>query len=109
MIIKNLCLLGHSSTGKTSIIETIAYLNKLSSTFGTPSLLDTDEEEKRRKTTTNLKVFPIKTKNYKLNLIDTPGFSDFIGEILGGIFAVENIAIVVNAQNPAEVGTERSW
>lgn len=109
MIIKNLSLLGHTSSGKTSIIETIAYLNKLTNSYGTPSLLDTDEEEKKRKTTTNLKVFPIKSKNYKINLIDTPGFSDFIGEILGALFASENIAIVVNAQNPAEVGTERSW
>ncbi len=109
MIIKNLCLLGHSSSGKTSIIETLAYINKLSSSFGTPSLLDSDEEEKKRKTTINLKVFPIKTKNYKLNLIDTPGFSDFIGEILGAVHSVENASIVVNAQNPIEVGTERSW
>ncbi|MFN4219466.1 MAG: elongation factor G [bacterium] len=109
MKINNLCLLGHTSSGKTSIIETLAYLNKQSNSFGTPSLLDTDEEEKKRKTTTTLKVFPIKTKNYKLNLIDTPGFSDFIGEILGGIYAVENAAIIVNAQNPIEVGTERSW
>lgn len=109
MKIKNLCLVGHTSTGKTSIIETLAYLHKLSNSYGTPSLLDTDEEEKKRKTTTSLKVFPIKTKEYKLNLIDTPGFSDFIAEILGGIHAAENLAIVVNAQNPTEVGTERSW
>ncbi|MEN3014793.1 MAG: elongation factor G [bacterium] len=109
MIIKNLCLLGHTSTGKTSLIETIAYLNKQTNSYGTPSLLDTDEEEKRRKTTTSLKIYPIKTKNQKINLIDTPGFSDFIADILGGLMASENIAIMINAQNPVEVGTERSW
>ncbi len=109
MTIKNICLTGHTSSGKTSLIETIAYLHKLTNSFGTTSLLDTDEEEKKRKTTTFLKVFPIKTKNYKINLIDTPGFSDFIGEILGGIHASENIGIVINSQNPIEVGAERSW
>jgi elongation factor G len=108
-MIKNLSLLGHSGSGKTSLIETIAYIYKQSNSFGTPSLLDTDEEEKKRKTTINLKVFPIKTKNYKINLIDTPGFSDFIGDILSGIFASENIAILINAQNPIEIGAERSW
>lgn len=109
MTIKNICLTGHTSSGKTSLIETIAYLNKLTNSFGTTSLLDTDEEEKKRKTTTILKVFPIKTKNYKINLIDTPGFSDFVGEILGGVHASENIGIVINSQNPIEVGAERSW
>ncbi len=114
MVIKNLTLLGHTASGKSSIIESLAYINKtnkqdLPNSFGTPGLMDVDEEEKKRKTTTLTKVFPIKTKNYKLNLIDTPGFGDFIGEILGGVFASDNLAIVINASNPIEVGTERSW
>lgn len=114
MLIKNLTLLGHTASGKSSIIESLAFINKVNkqdipNSFGTPNLMDVDEEEKRRKTTTLTKVFPIKTKNYKLNLIDTPGFGDFIGEILGGVFASDNLAIVVNASNPIEVGTERSW
>ena len=114
MKVKNLTLLGHNASGKSSIVESIAFLSKsnkqdIPNSFGTPSLMDIDEEEKKRKTTILTKVFPIKTKDYKLNLIDTPGFGDFIGEILGGLWASDNLAIVVNAANPIEVGTERSW
>ncbi len=108
--IYNLVLLGHGEVGKSSLISTAAFLAKAFNKFGTPELCDFEPEEKEKGTTLNAKVVPvIYRKSNKVNLIDTPGFFDLVGEILGGVFAADVALLVISSISGLEVGTEKSW
>ena len=108
--IYNVVLLGHGGVGKSSLISSMAFLTKAYDKFGTPELTDFDDEEKKRGTTLGVKVVPITyKKSNKVNLIDTPGFFDLAGEILGGLFAADVALLVLSSVSGVEVGTEKSW
>src|SRR5690348_15062690 len=70
---------------------------------------DFDPEEIRRKITVNAALAPLEWQETKLNLIDTPGYPDFIGEVVGALRAVETVLVVVDATAGAEVQTEKVW
>ncbi|MGL5749699.1 MAG: elongation factor G [Paraclostridium sp.] len=100
-MLRNIVVLGHSGCGKTSLIDSIAYLTKL--TNKTPKLSD------KINMTYSMSLTPVEYKDYKINLLDTPGYFDFNGEVISAISATEAAIIVLDATTPIEVGTEKSF
>jgi len=116
--IRNVVVLGHGGAGKTSLIEAILHKAGASERFGKvsdgTSVSDYDAEEIKRKISINLSLAPCvwhtpKIADSKINLIDTPGYFDFSGEVLGGLTAADSALIVINAKNGVQVGTENAW
>ena len=111
--IRNVCLMGHGATGKTSLCEAMLYLAKASDRLGrTPegnTVSDFDSEEIRRGFSLSTTVEPFRWKDSKINIIDTPGYLDFRGEVLEGIRVADSALIVVDGRNGIEVGTELAW
>ena len=116
--IRNVVVLGHGGAGKTSLVEAILHKAGASDRFGKiadgTTVSDYDAEEIKRKISVNLSMAPCvwhtpKIPDSKLNLIDTPGYFDFVGEAMGGIRAAESALIVINAKNGVQVGTENAW
>ena len=116
--IRNVVVLGHGGAGKTSLVEAILHKAGASERFGKvadgTTVSDYDAEEIKRKISVNLSMAPCvwhtpKISDSKLNLIDTPGYFDFVGEAMGGIRAAESALIVINAKNGVQVGTEKAW
>jgi len=109
--IRNIGLFGHASSGKTTIADAFLYLTGANSRFGKvaekTSLFDSDPEEIDRACSLNLGLATFAYKNVSINLIDTPGYSDFIGEAISGIEAVDCAIMVIDAVGGIEVGTER--
>ena len=111
--IRNVTLLGHAGSGKTSLLEACLYLDKQIERMGNgkdvPLSLDFDAEEIKRKQSVFTKVMPIEWRNCKINFIDTPGYLDFEGEMLSGLAVGDNALIVVSAKDGIESGTEKAF
>lgn len=111
--IRNVCLVGHSGHGKTTLAEAMLYLTKAISRFGKitdgNTTLDYDKEEIKRGFSISAAVAPIDWKNTKINIIDTPGYLDFYGEAAEGLRVADSAVIVVDGRSGADVGTELSW
>jgi len=111
--IRNVALVGHGGAGKTSLAEAMLFVagetKRLGRVDDGNSNLDYDEEEKRRRFTINLSLAPIVHKGCKINVIDTPGYSDFIGDAIAGIVASEAALFVVDAVSGPQVQTEKLW
>ena len=116
--IRNIVILGHGGAGKTSLAEAVLHKAGVTDRFGKISegttACDYDAEEIKRKISVNLSLAPCewhtaKIANSKINLIDTPGYFDFAGEVSGALHAVESALIVINAKNGVQVGTEKAW
>ena len=111
--IRNICLMSHGSAGKTTLAEAMLFNAKATDRFGSvndgTTVCDFDTEETKRHITINTTVAPFEWKNKKINIIDTPGYFDFAGEVVGAARAAETAVIVVPAKNGIEVGTEKSW
>ncbi len=111
--IRNLVLLGHSGSGKTTLAEAALFsagaINRLGRVDEGTSASDFDPAEIRRKISINLSVLPLKWKSAKINLLDAPGYTDFIAEILAGVRSCEGALLVLSANSGVEVGTEQSW
>lgn len=111
--IRNVVLLSHSHAGKTSLAEALLYgagvTDKLGKTADGTTLLDYDPEEIKRQFSINTITSPYMYKDYKINLIDTPGYFDFAGEVAEGIRAADGALIVVSAKSGVSVGTELSF
>lgn len=111
--IRNIALLGHGGSGKTTATEAALYTAKLVSRMGKVedgnTVSDFDKEETARGFSVSTSVIPIEWKDHKINLIDTPGYFDFIGEVQGSIKAAGGIIIFVDAASGIEVGTEKAW
>ncbi len=109
--IRNIGLFGHASCGKTTIADAILYSTGTHSRFGKvnekTSVFDNDPEEIERLCSLNLALATFEYKDFMINLIDTPGYSDFIGEAISGIEAVDAAIVVIDATGGIEVGTER--
>lgn len=110
--IKNIALLGHGGSGKTSVAESMIYLAGATDRLGKinegNTVLDFDPEEIRRKTSVVTAVAPIEWKNNKINLIDTPGLFDFAGGVCEGLRAADSALIVVSGKHGVNVGTEKA-
>lgn len=111
--IRNVALLGHGGCGKTSLVEAMAYLSGITSRMGKiddgNTVSDFGKEEQKRKISISTSVIPIEWEGYKVNIIDTPGFFDFSGEVEEAISAAGAAIIVVNGKSGVEVGTQKAW
>lgn len=111
--IRNVSLLGHSSSGKTMLVESLLYATGAISRMGKVedgnTVGDFSIEEKQRKVSINTKVIPVEYNDVKYNFLDTPGYFDFIGEMYGAKRASEGSILVIDAQAGVEVGTEKAW
>ena len=111
--IRNVALVGHGGSGKTSLAEAMAYLSGITSRMGKVddgnTVSDFDKEEIKRKISINTSVIPIEWEGYKINILDTPGFFDFAGEVEEAISAAGAVIIVVNGKAGVEVGTQKAW
>ncbi len=111
--IRNVALLGHGGSGKTSLCEAMLYLAKETDRLGrTPegnTVSDYDPEEIRRGFSLSTTVEPLAWQESKINILDTPGYLDFTGEVLEGMRVADSALIVVDGRNGVEVGTELAW
>ena len=111
--IRNVALLGHPGSGKTSLAEAICYLAGMTNRMGTVdsgnTISDYEKEEIKRKISLKTTVIPVQWEDYKINLLDTPGFHDFVGETEEAVSVADAAIIVVSGKNGIEVGTKRAW
>jgi len=111
--IRNVVLLSHSGDGKTSVSETALFtagaITRLGKVDEGTTTSDYDPDEIKRKISINLTMLPFEWQGVKINLIDTPGYSDFVGEVKAAIRVSEGAVIVVCAASGVEVGTEQVW
>ena len=111
--IRNLVLLSHCGAGKTSLSEAILFTAKAITRWGKvdggTTTSDYDPDEIKRKISINLAILPCDWKETKLNLLDTPGYSDFVGEVKAAVRVSEGAIITVCAAAGVEVGTEQVW
>jgi elongation factor G len=109
--IRNIGLFGHAGSGKTTIADGILFLAGANTRFGKvnekTSVFDTEPEEQEKQCSLNLALASIKHRDVTINLVDTPGYADFIGEAISGIEAIDCAIVVIDAFGGIEVGTER--
>jgi elongation factor G len=108
--IRNIALAAHSGAGKTMLAEAMLHLtgavNRLGKIEDGTTVSDFEDEEIRRGISLSTSVLPVEYKKHKLNILDTPGFTDFVGEMISAINVSEGVIVVVDAVAGAEVGTE---
>ena len=111
--LRNVALLGHGGCGKTSIAEAMLYLtggtDRLGKTADGNTVCDYDPEEVKRGFSISTSLAPISWKNMKINIFDTPGYLDFVGEVHQALRAADSALICVDAKSGCEVGTELAW
>ena len=111
--IRNVALVGHSGAGKTSLTEAFLYNTGVTSRLGRvedgTALADFEDEEHRRRISISTAVIPIEYQQHKLNFLDTPGFTDFVGEVKSALRVADAAIVVVDAVSGVEVGTELVW
>jgi len=111
--VRNVVLLSHSGAGKTSLVEAMLFdagvVSRLGRVDDGTTTSDYEPEAVRRKTSINLSVLPLQWKDNKLNILDTPGYADFVGEVRAGLRAADGAVMVVCAASGVEVGTEQTW
>ena len=100
-MLRNISILGHSGCGKTNLIEAIAYTTNLTNKI--PKLSD------KVNMTYNMSLTPVEYNGYKFNLLDTPGYFDFNGEVISTMMASDAAVIVLDATTSIQVGTEKSF
>ena len=111
--IRNVVLLGHGGAGKTSLAETMAYLSGITSRLGKVTdgntISDFDKEEIKRKFSISTSVIPVEWGKVKINVLDTPGYFDFVGEVEEAVGAADAAIIVVSGKDGVQVGTQKAW
>ena len=111
--IRNVVLLGHGGCGKTSLAEAMAFVSGYTTRLGKVTdgntISDYDKEEIKRKFSISTSVVPVEWQGYKINLLDTPGYFDFVGEVEEAVAAADAAVIVVSGKAGVEVGTEKAW
>jgi elongation factor G len=111
--LRNVCLIGHGSTGKTTLTEAILYdckeIDRIGRVEEGTTTSDYDAEEKKRQISISTAIAPVEWRNTKINVVDTPGYFDFIGEVLQGLRSVDSAIITVCAVSGVQVGIEKVW
>jgi elongation factor G len=111
--IRNVAVVGHGASGKTTLVDALAFVAGSSTRHGSvqqgTALTDYTPDEIERQYSINLALAYAEWNGVKINLIDTPGYLDFVGDALAGISAADAALIVVSATSGVEVGTEKAW
>ena len=111
--LRNIVLLSHSGAGKTSLSEAMLYetgaINRLGKTDDGTTTSDYEPEEQKRATSIQTSILPCTWNNHKINLIDTPGYADYRGEVISSIKVAESALIIIDASSGVEVGTRQMW
>lgn len=111
--IRNVALISHVGTGKTSLIDAALYDSGAVTRQGKidegTSIVDIDPDEIKRRMSLMVKVLPVEWKEHKINFIDTPGYPDFAGEVKAGLRVADVALVMVTAEKGVEVGTELTW
>ena len=111
--IRNVAVVGHGGSGKTSLVDALAFVAGSSKRHGSvdqgSALTDFTPDEIDRQYSINLALAHAEWMDCKINLIDTPGYLDFVGDTIAGIYAADAALLVVSATAGVEVGTENAW
>ena len=111
--IRNVVLLGHGGSGKTSLVEAMLYVSGVTNRMGkvteSNTVSDFDKEEQKRGFSISTSLVPIEWEKAKINILDTPGYFDFVGEVEEAVSAADAAVIVVSGKAGVEVGTEKAW
>ena len=111
--IRNICLLGHSGSGKTALAESLLYMtgaiDRIGKNADGNTVCDYDPEEIRRNISISTAVVPLEYHNNKINLLDTPGGFDFSGAVMEALRAADAAIIVCSAKDGITVGVEKAW
>ena len=111
--IRNICLLGHGGNGKTSVAEAMLYIScatdRLGKTADGTTISDFDPEEIKRKFSISASIAPLQYQDKKINIIDTPGYLDFSGEVMQGLRVAGCALIVMDAKSGVDAGCELAW
>jgi elongation factor G len=111
--IRNIALVGHGSTGKTSLAEALLFaagaVNRVGKIEDGSTVSDWDPDEQKRQFSLSASILPLEWNDCKVNIVDAPGYMDFMGEVKCALRAVETAVIVVDAVSGVQVGTEFAW
>jgi elongation factor G len=111
--IRNVALISHGGSGKTSLVDVALYdtgaVTRIGKVDEGSSISDYDPDEIKRRMSINLTVVPIEWHDTKINLLDTPGYADFVGEVKAGLRVADAAVVLVTAEKGVEVGTELVW
>ncbi len=111
--IRNIALVSHSGAGKSMLAEALLHVTGATTRLGSiqdgSTVSDYDEEEIRRGISLSTSLIPVQYKDYKFNFLDTPGYTDFVGEVISALRVADGSLILVDAVAGAEVGTEIGW
>lgn len=111
--IRNIALLGHGGSGKTTLVESILnsleYTTRMGKVTEGNTVADYDKEEIARQFSIGTSIIPVEWNNSKYNILDTPGYFDFVGDVFGALRVVGGAVILVDASSGIEVGTEKAW
>jgi elongation factor G len=111
--IRNIALVSHSSAGKTMVAEAFLHFTGATTRLGKiddgTTISDFEDEEIRRGISLSTAIIPVEYKDHKLNILDTPGYNDFIGEMISALRVSDGALVVVDSVAGAEVGTEIAW
>jgi len=111
--IRNIALISHAGSGKTSFAEAIVYNAGATNRFGKvddgTSISDYSEDEIERKVSISASILSFKYNNKHINVIDSPGYADFTGEMLSALNAVDSAVLLVDAHDGIQVGTDKTW
>ncbi len=111
--LRNIALVSHGGAGKTMLAESFLHATKATTRLGKiedgTTASDYDDEEHRRKISIYTSVIPIEHRDHKINIIDAPGYTDFVGEIVSALSVADGAIFLVDAVSGIEVGTELAW
>jgi elongation factor G len=111
--IRNIALIGHGGTGKTSLAEAALFvtgaIGRLGRVDDGTTASDFDPDEIKRKVSINASLLPVEWEGHKINIIDAPGYADFIGDAYSALAAADTAVVVVDCTSGVQVGTEQAW
>src|SRR5574341_381142 len=111
--IRNVAIVGHQGCGKSSLLEAFLYITGVTTRMGKiedgNTVSDYDEEERQRQMSINASVVPVEIDDVKVNFIDTPGFTEFFGEVQQGVRVSDAVMVLVDGVSGPEVGTEMAF
>ena len=111
--IRNIALVGHGGSGKTTLVEAAALTTGIITRMGKiedgNTISDYDKMEIEKEMSIGASIIPLEWNNVKLNIMDTPGYFDFVGEVLSTFRVADAAVIVVDASSGVQVGTEKVW